>query len=781
MEDMTDIAIRFSDAKKVMFFGYGGNSPLADALRPLIEEIGLSLFTIHEWDTADIKWQRDTWLSHLKTADIIIVPANWKIQPAKSNNRLTQALSLGKPVVCSPLPAYKDVALAFPDAFLFADTDDEWREQLTKLKDDPNLRQNLSKKALEAAQAYSIDAIGQKWLQVLKPAEIVDIIIPTYNNSRGLKLCIDSIRKCTDTPYNLIVVNNGENAEIDSFLKGEKLNYIKTPKSTFAKAINRGLQESKAKYVCLLNDDVIASKGWLKALLEACGPGIGGVGPLSNCDKGWRHNLDILIGGVNLVPGTNTFELIEPILSQIHDFKSPYSDVIPQEWLAYYCVLIPREALDKAGVLNEDYVNSGEDVDHCKRICKQGYRMVQTYKSFLFHFGAVSRKGLEAEDPGSYQAADRKTNDLLKTLWGKPSVMVYSGPAYERWDFRTLETTGIGGSEVWQVWITRELAKLGYRVISFADCPDPGIQEGDVTWMHYTQYDKWVKENWVDYAILSRSTDPLKHPLRAGKVFVQVHDVWLMSAKDQLFLDRVEKFACLSEWHRDFFSDYHKVPRDKIVLTANGIDFARFDSISVERNPYRLHWSSSLDRGLDNVLYLWPFIKEKVPQAELHVFYGVFNWKKSAEQKGDKEALKKIEVIEQGMKQEGVFSHGRVSQKELAMEMKKASLCLAPNWFSETFFITGVELQRAGVPVLANKYAGVITTLGDSAILLGNGDAYWPYTQEGRQAFLNETIKLLTDKEYWKDWSVKGFANSEKYSWEKSTQRWNNLFKGVSE
>jgi GT2 family glycosyltransferase len=763
---------------KVFFFGYGGQSPLAEELRPHITQMDMTLITIHEWPSANILWKLDTWLEELKKADIIIIPCDVKKFPAKSNNKLSQSMSLGIPVVCSPLPAYLEIEEKYKGCCLFARDMDEWKEQLLRLRNSSDFRKEIGQKGLEAAKNYSIDCMGEKWLKVLARAEepIVDVVIPTYANVRGLVLCIESLRACTPEPYKIIVVNNGNSKQIDEYLsKQADIVYIKKGRMNFAQAVNEGIKAGSGQYVMILNDDVIVSKGWLKNLISVCKDDIGMAGPLSNCDQGWLHNYQINIGGVDLKPGQNTFDEIDPIVPNIYDYRSPYFETPEREWVAFYCTLIRRDVLEKTGLLNEQFTNSGEDVDLCRRVRKMGYKIVQNYQSFVWHQGAVSRKILEAENPGSYHEYDKKTNNLLNKIWDKKSVMIYSGPSYEKWDFRTIETTGIGGSETWQVWLSRELSKLGYRITSFADCVQP-IMDDNVEWIPYTEYPKWVGQNWVDYAILSRTTDPLRLPLRAGKIFVQLHDIFLMSGKDQLFLDRVKKFCCLSQWHLNFALNYHGIPKEKMALTANGIDFRRFDDIKVDRHPFRFHWSSSLDRGLDNVLYLWPFIKKEIPEAELHVFYGVLNWTEACKLKNDQEGLKKIDELEASMKQSGIFNHGRVNQKTLAEEICKASILLAPNWFSETFGITFLECQYAGVPIITNKFAGVVTTLGDSAILLGNGESHWPYIEEGRKQFLEETLSLLKDKEKWALWSQKGRENALKYSWANCALRWKDLF-----
>ena len=162
------------------------------------------------------------------------------------------------------------------------------------------------------------------------------------------------------------------------------------------------------------------------------------------------------------------------------------------------------------------------------------------------------------------------------------------------------------------------------------DCPEPGTKDGNIEYWHYSQYADYVDQYWIDYFISSRTTDTLKFPVRAGKIYVMIHDIFLLSDRYTLYPEKVTKYCVLSKWHWDFVKSYHGITDDKLALTANGIDFDRFDNIEVERNPYRLHWTSSWDRGLDTLLYLFDFIKAKIPKLELHIYYGFENWEKCA-------------------------------------------------------------------------------------------------------------------------------------------------------
>jgi glycosyltransferase involved in cell wall biosynthesis len=80
------------------------------------------------------------------------------------------------------------------------------------------------------------------------------------------------------------------------------------------------------------------------------------------------------------------------------------------------------------------------------------------------------------------------------------------------------------------------------------------------------------------------------------------------------------------------------------------------------------------------------------------------------------------------------------------------------------------------MPVIASNYAGIQTTLGDSAILIGSGNKGESYTQAYRQEFVNKCIEILDDSQKWNEWSERGFENTKKYSWEKVALMWKKLF-----
>ena len=215
------------DKLQVFWFGYGGSSWMAEKMREMIEDdLGMKLNTIHEHPDADLPYSVDTVYDLLKKADIIIVPANFRRQPCKSNNRLTQAMAMSKPVVCDPMPSYLPIVINEQNALITnTGADAEWRYSLKRLRDDSDLRKLLSLKGYESSQEYSLNKIASKWVNALIPlinegnksvAQIdtdhIDVVIPTKNNLEILDECLKSFKNSTLTET-IYIIDNGEGVE----------------------------------------------------------------------------------------------------------------------------------------------------------------------------------------------------------------------------------------------------------------------------------------------------------------------------------------------------------------------------------------------------------------------------------------------------------------------------------------------------------------------------------------------------------------------------------------
>lgn len=798
---------------RVLWSGMGGNAQNAEFLRPICQELGMEFLVMSEWQTADISWKKETWLEHLNGADIVVSPQRMQVQNCKSNTKATQPMSLGIPIVVSPLQAYKECVKDRENGFICS-TPEEWKAVLTALRDSQELRERIGKNAKAAVTGYSIDMVGLRWFVTLSmlchencnPPK-VDIIIPTFNNLEYLKVCIESIRKNTDWPHNIIVVNSGTDGTAEWLTQQPDVIAVNSKtRFHFSTANNAGLAVAKEKYVCLLNDDTIVSEGWLGAMMhEAMKPGIGAVGPFSNCDKTWLHQEAIMVEGRDLYPGMD-MSGVQGIIPKIYKWKHR-KEVHPRGWLAFYCTLMPRVAVDKVGLLDDSFKSGDEDLDYCRRLSNAGYVCRQTYDSWVFHFGGRTRKFAEGLDKALHQAEDRANHDRYRAKWGdfdapkapvrkkkastpaepqelaldaggdRKLFVLYTGPAWERWSPLSVDEGGIGGSETCAVYVAREFAKKGWKSIVFGDCAGMERDYDGVTYVDHSKFASFAAKNKIDFFVSSRRADVFALPIQATRKAVWVHDIWLdANGSANLNIERIDKVFCLSPWHKKFFLNHHKgVPAEKVHVTRDGVDLARFEG-KVRKIPGRMVYSSSPDRGLELLLDLLPQIQKEVPEAEVHIFYGFENWEKSARARGDQGQLTLIEKLKKKFNDPGVVYRGRVGQKTLAREFMKAQLWAYPTWFTETFCITACEAMASGTPVVTTDVAALATTVGEAGVVLPVPKNQWDcgMTQDAafQKKFVEECISLLTDEARWKKYSTDGLEKAGRFGWNGIVEDW---------
>lgn len=284
------------------------------------------------------------------------------------------------------------------------------------------------------------------------------------------------------------------------------------------------------------------------------------------------------------------------------------------------------------------------------------------------------------------------TDDAAVTIW-----CPNTGQA---WNPDSIWKDGIGGSETAVIRVAEELSKQNKRVTVYAECE--GIWGG----VRYALTENFRPDRcnlFVSWRTLGPT--PMMKDF-ADHRFVWCHDVHAGEMNEEQ-LKGITLIA-LSKWHAGFLQE--KYPTAEIVVSGNGIDPDRFKK-KVQRIKHRMIYAQSPDRGLDQVLQLFPAIKAKYPDATLEVFYG-FDMAR-------KRLPGFIQGVEELAKQDGITLHGRVGQDRLAEEYLKADAMLYPSVmpngenFMETYCISVVEALAAGCfPITADHGALRETNVG---------------------------------------------------------------------
>lgn len=223
--------------------------------------------------------------------------------------------------------------------------------------------------------------------------KLLSIIIVNYNARDLIRECLHSIYAGTHIPFEIIIVDNiSSDGSVE--MLGKEFPSIKLIKNTenvgFARANNQGIKASGGDLILLLNPDTKIIGSALDRLANFLDADIkaGAAGPL-------LVNAD---GNALYTSGRPSFGLC----SQINYYwnAAKYIDSVLKNMdrsrpsrvgqLSGCCLMLKKEALDKTGMLDENYFMYYEDSDMCLRINKAGYELVLIPDVRIIHYGGKS-------------------------------------------------------------------------------------------------------------------------------------------------------------------------------------------------------------------------------------------------------------------------------------------------------------------------------------------------------------------------------------------------------
>jgi GT2 family glycosyltransferase len=219
----------------------------------------------------------------------------------------------------------------------------------------------------------------------------LSVVIVNWNTGDLLAQCLASLRHARPAlSLELIVVDNASTDGSAHGLpqEGDGLRLIAhTSNLGFARACNRGIGESRGRYILLLNPDTRVLPGSLEAMLVFMDahPEAGAAGPaLLNPDGSLQPS-----GG--RFPSLRGLLAIHPTIARL--FPAPedplrrrdFSRVAEVEEVSGACLLIRRSAWEAVGPLDEAFFLYFEEVDWCLRVTRQGWKVYYVPQARVIH------------------------------------------------------------------------------------------------------------------------------------------------------------------------------------------------------------------------------------------------------------------------------------------------------------------------------------------------------------------------------------------------------------
>ena len=245
------------------------------------------------------------------------------------------------------------------------------------------------------------------------------LIIVHFGPVRLTVDCLKSIYQNHDAPLTILVNNSLDNS-LPGIIKEFKNVLLLTPKTNlgFAGANNLALKKAiagGAQNVILLNNDTIIPAGFVAKITDfaVSHPSVGIISPKIYFAKGFEyHKKDYKkkdLGRVFWYAGgeidwNNVYAKHRGVDQVDH---GQFDTCLDTDFATGCAMLIKRQVIAKAGLINEKYFLYYEDVDYSLTVKQNGFKVVYFPGAFIWHKNAGSSQG-----PGSvlhqyYQTRNR--------------------------------------------------------------------------------------------------------------------------------------------------------------------------------------------------------------------------------------------------------------------------------------------------------------------------------------------------------------------------------------
>jgi len=219
-------------------------------------------------------------------------------------------------------------------------------------------------------------------------ASRIEIIVLNWNNAQDTLACLESLERLTYPNHEIIVVDNGSTDEsvpriraaypgVQLLETGANLGYAGGNNVGIRYALQQG-----ADYVCILNNDVLVAPGLLEPLV-AVAAGAGdrcAVTSPAVCEMGHPEVIWSLGAGIVWRNGTvvrlHSGEKYETWLTK----PSFEVDYVPGS-----AMLVPREAWEAVGLIDEAYFLYYEEADWCVQARLAGFKILAVPNAVIWH------------------------------------------------------------------------------------------------------------------------------------------------------------------------------------------------------------------------------------------------------------------------------------------------------------------------------------------------------------------------------------------------------------
>jgi len=218
----------------------------------------------------------------------------------------------------------------------------------------------------------------------------VSIITVNFNQPKITEELLQTIQPGDDKDVEIIVVDNG--SQVISINNWQSLypqvKFIRSEQNLgFAGGNNLGVKEATGDYLFFVNNDTEFTDGLVEKLISVMksNPAIGMISPMIKyySDKG-------LIQYAGYTP-MNYYTCRNSCIGLRERDNGQYNNITaPTAYCHGAAMMVSREAIEKAGLMSENFFLYYEEVDWCDHIKRAGYEAWVCTEALIYHKESVS-------------------------------------------------------------------------------------------------------------------------------------------------------------------------------------------------------------------------------------------------------------------------------------------------------------------------------------------------------------------------------------------------------
>lgn len=211
---------------------------------------------------------------------------------------------------------------------------------------------------------------------------LVSIVVPVLNGETTVGDCLNSLTRMDFPPQEreILVVFQPSTDRTLEIVRRYPVRIVVEERRGVSYARNKGIEESRGKFIAFLDADCSASVGWLRELVKGLSEGSAAAGE-----------------AVSFPPRTPV-ERYVAIRKPLWRESTRHGRTRP--WFLFGTAAVRREVFDQVGLFDTSFRQGAEDIDFCWRFFDAGLEVVDCPKAVVFHRHRVTRHGLWRQHVG---------------------------------------------------------------------------------------------------------------------------------------------------------------------------------------------------------------------------------------------------------------------------------------------------------------------------------------------------------------------------------------------